>query len=113
MSSVIQLECQCNNYSWGKTGRESLAAQYVAATPGTKFHFDENKEYAEMWMGTYPMTPPLTLSSGEDLQKHINANKEKLIGKPILSKFGADLPLLPKASGSADSWSSSLVTKSL
>jgi hypothetical protein len=46
-------------------------------------------------MGTYPTTPSLVLGTGEDLQKHINANKE-LIGKPILSKFGADLPYLPK-----------------
>jgi mannose-6-phosphate isomerase len=49
-----------------------------------------------MWCGTYPTTPSLVLSSGEDLQKHLNANKEKLIGKPILSKFGTDLPYLPK-----------------
>jgi hypothetical protein len=47
-------------------------------------------------MGTYPTTPSLALGTGEDLQKHINANKEKLIGKPILNKFGADLPYLPK-----------------
>jgi mannose-6-phosphate isomerase len=95
MASMIQLECKCNNnnsYSWGKTGKDSLAAQYATATPGTKFQIDETKEYAEMWIGTYPTTPSLILSSGEDLQKHINANKEKLIGKPILSKFEADLP---------------------
>jgi len=94
--SVIQLECQCNNYDWGKTGSESLAAKYAAATPGGHFKLDSKKEYAEMWMGTYPTTPSLALSSGENLQKHINANKEKLIGKPILNKFGADLPYLPK-----------------
>lgn len=94
--SVIQLECQCNNYPWGKTGKESLAAQYAASTPGGTFKLDEKKEYAEMWMGTYPTTPSLVLSTGQDLQKHINANKEKLIGKPILDKFGEDLPYLPK-----------------
>jgi mannose-6-phosphate isomerase len=87
------LECQYNNYSWEKIGKDSLSAQYAAATPGTKFQIDKSKEYAEMWMGTYPTTPSLILSSGEDLQKYINANK---IGKPILSKFGADLPYLPK-----------------
>lgn len=95
-SSVIQLECQCNNYFWGKTGSESLAAKYAAATPGGHFKLDPKKEYAEMWMGTYPTTPSLLLSNGEDLQKHINANKENLMGKPILDKFGVDLPYLPK-----------------
>ncbi|TVY53141.1 Mannose-6-phosphate isomerase [Lachnellula cervina] len=95
-SSVIQLECQCNNYPWGKKGKQSLAAQFAASTPGGHFKLDESKEYAEMWCGTYPTTPSLVLSSGEDLQKHLNANKEKLIGKPILEKFGTDLPYLPK-----------------
>ncbi|TVY73579.1 Mannose-6-phosphate isomerase [Lachnellula suecica] len=95
-SSIIQLECQCNNYPWGKKGKQSLAAQFAASTPGGKFELDETKEYAEMWCGTYPTTPSLVLSSGEDLQKHLNANKDKLIGKPILDKFGEDLPFLPK-----------------
>jgi hypothetical protein len=47
-SSVIQLECQCNNYPWGKKGKESLAAQFAASTPGGRFKLDESKEYAEV-----------------------------------------------------------------
>jgi mannose-6-phosphate isomerase len=50
-----------------------------------------------MWMGTYPTTPSLVLSSDENLQDALNANKEKLIGKTVLDKFGADLLFLPKA----------------
>lgn len=49
-----------------------------------------------MWMGTYPTTPSYVLESGELLQDVINANKEQLMGKTILNKFGADLPFLPK-----------------
>lgn len=75
-----------------------MAAKYAASTPGGHFKLEKDKEYAEMWMGTYPTTPSLILSTGEDLQKHLNANKEKFIGKPILEKFGTDLPFLPKAS---------------
>merc|ERR1712093_405401 len=93
-SSIIQLECQCNNYPWGKKGKDSLAARYAAATPGGSFELDEKKEYAEQGMGTYPTTPSPVLSTGKDLQEHLNANKEALIGKPILSKFGADLQVL-------------------
>jgi hypothetical protein len=48
MSSLIQLECRCNNYPWGKKGKESLAAQYAASTPGGCFKLDESKEYAEV-----------------------------------------------------------------
>lgn len=46
--SIIQLECGCNNYPWGKRGKESLAARYAAATPGGHFKLDESKEYAEV-----------------------------------------------------------------
>jgi hypothetical protein len=28
-SSIIQLECQCNNYPWGKKGSSSLAKEYA------------------------------------------------------------------------------------
>jgi mannose-6-phosphate isomerase len=49
-----------------------------------------------MWCGTYPTTPSKLLSSGEDLQQHLNAHKEHLIGSSILQKFGTDLPFLPK-----------------
>ncbi|KKY29175.1 putative mannose-6-phosphate isomerase [Phaeomoniella chlamydospora] len=49
-----------------------------------------------MWMGTYPTTPAYVLSSGELLQDVLNRNKEGLIGETVLSKYGADLPFLPK-----------------
>ncbi|OWP01078.1 hypothetical protein B2J93_4810 [Marssonina coronariae] len=118
-SSLIQLECQCNNYPWGKKGKESLVARFAAVTPGGHFKLDESKYYAEFgcalvcdlkcpiptrrsksfkedmhcqWMGTYPITPSLILSSRQDLQEYLKANREALIGNSILAKFGADLP---------------------
>lgn len=47
-------------------------------------------------MGTYPELPSYVLKTGENLQDVLNANKEQLIGKTVLDKFGADLPFLPK-----------------
>lgn len=94
--SVIQLRCECNNYPWGKVGKDSLAATLCSKTPNTDFKIESDKNYAEMWMGTYPVTPSYVLKTGEKLQDVINANKEKLVGKTVLSKFGADLPFLPK-----------------
>ena len=49
-----------------------------------------------MWMGTYPATPSYVLSTGQNLQDVLDNNKELLIGKTVLEKFGADLPFLPK-----------------
>ncbi|KAI9839584.1 MAG: hypothetical protein M1819_002210 [Sarea resinae] len=96
VESVIQLKCSCNNYPWGKKGHESLAAKLCSGTPGTGFKIEESKEYAEMWMGTYPTLPSYALSTGEDLQAVLDSNKETLIGKPVLEKFGTNLPYLPK-----------------
>lgn len=94
--SVIQLRCECNNYPWGKIGEESLAARLCSKTPGTNFKLEKDKNYAEMWMGTYPELPSYVLETGENLQDVLNANKEELVGQQVLSKFGADLPFLPK-----------------
>jgi hypothetical protein len=73
-----------------------LSAKYTAVKPGGYFKLHPKKVYAEIWMGTHPTTPSLALSSGEDLQKHIKANEDKLVGKPILNSFGVDLLYLPK-----------------
>jgi len=55
VESVIQVKCSCNEYPWGKTGRESLAATICEKTPGwtgkgpnEPFKLDESKPYAEM-----------------------------------------------------------------
>lgn len=96
VSSVIQLKCYCKNDPWGKKGRGSCAARYAATAPGTDFQIDEDQDYSEMWMGTYPSNPAFVLESGEELQKVLNANSEALIGKPVIEKFGTDLPFIPK-----------------
>ncbi|KAL8780190.1 MAG: hypothetical protein Q9213_006588 [Squamulea squamosa] len=96
VSSVFQLQCSCNNYPWGKRGKESLAATLCAQTPNTGFEIDESKEYAEMWMGDYPVLPAKELKSGEELHKIVDDNKEKLLGKTCIDKFGGVLPFLPK-----------------
>jgi mannose-6-phosphate isomerase len=48
VNKVIQLRCDCNQYPWGKTGRESIAATLCEKTPGNGFKLDESKPYAEM-----------------------------------------------------------------
>ncbi|QDS73832.1 hypothetical protein FKW77_006444 [Venturia effusa] len=97
VESVIQLKCLCNNYPWGKKGKDSLAAQLCEKTPGTDFKIDESKDYAEMWMGTYPELPSYVLATGENLQNVINKHPQELFGDVILKRFGHnDLPFLPK-----------------
>ncbi|KAL8999125.1 MAG: hypothetical protein Q9188_005960 [Gyalolechia gomerana] len=96
VSSVFQLQCSCNNYPWGKKGKESLAATLCAKTPNTGFQIEDNKEYAEMWMGDYPVLPAKDLKTGEELHKVVDENKEQLLGNSGMKKFGGVVPFLPK-----------------
>jgi mannose-6-phosphate isomerase len=96
VKSVLQLKCSCNNYPWGKKGKESLAATLCEKTPNNDFKLKEDEYYAEMWMGTYPELPSYVLETGEDLQDVINNNTIDLIGQKVFQKFGKDLPFLPK-----------------
>ena len=49
-----------------------------------------------MWMGDYPVLPAKALKSGEELHKIVDDNKEQLLGKTCMEKFGGVVPFLPK-----------------
>ncbi|KAI8965475.1 mannose-6-phosphate isomerase [Daldinia sp. FL1419] len=93
---VFQLSGTCNNYPWGKKGKQSLAARLCAQTPGTDFHIDDDEFYSEMWFGDYPDFPARKLDTGEPLADVLQQNKEQLLGKKVIEKLGGQLPYLPK-----------------
>ncbi|EMC94904.1 hypothetical protein BAUCODRAFT_34906 [Baudoinia panamericana UAMH 10762] len=101
---VYQLKCSCNSYPWGMTGKKSISARLCEKQPGwdgedpkKDFKIQDDKPYAEMWMGTYPVLPSYIMGTGEDLQDVLDAHPEELIGKPVMEKFGhTKLPYLPK-----------------
>ena len=47
-------------------------------------------------MGDYPVQPAKSLKTGEELHKIVDEDKERLLGKNVMSKFGGVLPFLPK-----------------
>lgn len=47
-------------------------------------------------MGDYPVLPAKSLKTGEELHKVVDENKEQLLGKQCMDKFGGVLPFLPK-----------------
>lgn len=104
VAPFYQLKCSCNQYPWGKQGSKSLAARLCAKTPGwdgdgpeKDFQIDEDKPYAEMWMGTYPTLPSYVKNTGEDLQDVLDRHSKELIGENVINKFGhTKLPFLPK-----------------
>lgn len=55
MTKVSLFKPFSQNYDWGKLGSNSKVAQLVAFGYGTPI--DENKPYAELWMGDHPNGP--------------------------------------------------------
>ncbi|KAI1207491.1 mannose-6-phosphate isomerase [Annulohypoxylon truncatum] len=93
---VFQLSGTCNNYPWGKKGKQSLAAQLCAQTPGIDFHINDDEFYSEMWFGDYPDFPARKLETGELLSEVLKRDQEHLLGNKVVEKFGSELPYLPK-----------------
>lgn len=93
--AVFQLTGTCNNYGWGKKGRESLAARLCENTP-SDFKIKDDEYYSEMWFGDYPDFPARLLETGEPLRDVLQKNKEKLLGKKVIENLDAQLPYLPK-----------------
>ncbi|POS75603.1 mannose-6-phosphate isomerase [Diaporthe helianthi] len=93
---VLQLSGTCNNYPWGKQGKQSLAAQLCARTPGTDFKIEDEKYYSEMWFGDYPDFPARVLETGEPLADVLRKDQQTLLGKKVVDTMDAQLPFLPK-----------------
>ncbi|KXJ89316.1 hexose-6-phosphate isomerase [Microdochium bolleyi] len=93
---VFQLSGTCNNYPWGKKGRDSLAAQLCEKTPGTGFAIDDDEYYSEMWFGDYEDFPARKLDTGETLKEVLARDKDRLLGKKVVEQMDGQLPFLPK-----------------
>ncbi|KAJ1324202.1 mannose-6-phosphate isomerase [Microdochium nivale] len=93
---VFQLLGTCNNYPWGKKGRDSLAARLCEKTPGTDFSIKDDEYYSEMWFGDYDDFPARKLETGEPLKDVIAGNKGRLLGKKVVEQMDGQLPFLPK-----------------
>lgn len=98
---LFRLNCGFQNYDWGKHGNESAVAQFASRSdPSIKV--DENKPYAELWMGTHPSVPSVAVSGegvkGKTLREIVSADPKKYLGEDIIKKFGSDreLPFLFK-----------------
>lgn len=92
---VFQLNCGVQSYDWGKLGKSSAAAQFASSTD-QDFQIDENKPYAELWMGTHKSVPSKRTKDNESLRDLVSKDSS-LIGENVGNKFGAgELPYLFK-----------------
>jgi len=95
--SIERLICSVQNYEWGRKGRQStvgmLYESQMMHLATNSEPLDENKPYAEFWMGTHPSGPSSILARNHSLtllSGAINQEKEKILGKRVLSEFGEE-----------------------
>ncbi|KAG5978128.1 hypothetical protein E4U55_006363 [Claviceps digitariae] len=92
---LYRLACGVNSYEWGKKGGSSAAARFAAATPREGLRIEEEKPYAELWMGTHPSNPSKDVKTGRSLLDLCSEN-QTLLSSSVSSKYGAKLPFLLK-----------------
>ncbi|KAJ6788636.1 hypothetical protein PWT90_10352 [Aphanocladium album] len=92
---LIRLQCGVNSYEWGKKGSDSAAAKFAAATPATDFSVQQDKPYAELWMGTHPSNPSRDVQTGRTLLDLV-AENQALLSPTVAARFGEKLPFLFK-----------------
>jgi mannose-6-phosphate isomerase len=78
---LSRLKCICQTYDWGKPATTSLVAQ-LAKAGGSLATIDENKKYAELWMGTH-ISGPSFIQTLDDEGREITL-KEFLMEQPLL-----------------------------
>ncbi|KAK0708887.1 mannose-6-phosphate isomerase [Apiosordaria backusii] len=92
---LIRLQCGANSYDWGKKGNDSATARFAAATPSDGFTIEEDKPYAELWMGTHPSNPSKDLTTGRTLLDLVQDN-QALLAPSVAAKYENKLPFLFK-----------------
>ncbi|KAK3681261.1 mannose-6-phosphate isomerase [Podospora appendiculata] len=91
---LIRLQCGVNSYDWGKKGHASAAAKFGAATP-SDFTIQDDKPYAELWMGTHPSNPSKDLQTGRTLLDLVQDNVS-LLAPSVAARYRKKLPFLLK-----------------
>ncbi|QDZ18900.1 mannose-6-phosphate isomerase [Chloropicon primus] len=91
---MFKINCAVQNYAWGRLGSDSEVAK-LFASGNAGAEVEEDKPYAELWMGTHPSGPSVVASTNSTLKSWIEVNEASL-GKVLLIKYGKDLPFLFK-----------------
>lgn len=91
----MELKCAVQSYDWGKRGINSIVAD-LKKSANPDFVIDEQKPYAELWMGTHENGPSYLKNTGVSLHKHIQGNIKLNNGKQELQESDSSLPFLFK-----------------
>lgn len=90
----MELKCAIQTYNWGKHGMDSIVATLMKSA-NADFVVDEQKTYAELWMGIHENGASYLKDTDVSLQKYIQENT-KVLGSDTIQMFGPNLPFLFK-----------------
>lgn len=63
-----RLNCAVQNYAWGKRGKDSMVSK-LKMMENEGFETEEDKTYAELWMGTHPNGPSRVMPEPGDFSE--------------------------------------------
>eukprot|EP00730_Choanoeca_flexa_P010065 TRINITY_DN15087_c0_g1_i1.p1 TRINITY_DN15087_c0_g1~~TRINITY_DN15087_c0_g1_i1.p1 ORF type:complete len:414 (+),score=111.46 TRINITY_DN15087_c0_g1_i1:36-1277(+) len=92
--TLIPLRCQVQQYAWGKIGADSAVAQ-LSKAGNPDFQLEEDKPYAELWMGTHVKAPSMAVVNDEVIPLSELLRKHEALCGNAASKDGS-LPYLFK-----------------
>ncbi|KAE8223802.1 hypothetical protein CF319_g3216 [Tilletia indica] len=87
--AAFQIVPGVQSYDWGLKGKDgSSVARYAQATDELDFKIEQDKPYAELWMGTHPTLPSkLASSTSETLSSYLHAHPD-LVPRSVFDRFG-------------------------
>ncbi|CAG5101619.1 Similar to MPI: Mannose-6-phosphate isomerase (Macaca fascicularis) [Cotesia congregata] len=92
----MELECAVQNYDWGKKGMASSVAQLIKSS-SPELNIEQDKPYAELWMGTHVNGPSFIKGTKESLADYITKDSNShVLGDKVKEVFGNTLPFLFK-----------------
>lgn len=90
----MELKYTVQNYAWGKKGTNSEVACLIR-NAFSDYAIEDDKPYAELWLGTHPNGPSQLKTNNKPLQDLICEYPEYL-GENCTKQFGTNLPFLFK-----------------
>ncbi|KAI0649334.1 mannose-6-phosphate isomerase [Trametes meyenii] len=86
--SIIRLKAATQEYEWGRSGSTSIVARLGENAVGQGFRIDEERSYAEVWMGTHPNGPAhLFDDSSTSLLSLISSDPNFYLGETLVRKW--------------------------
>ncbi len=79
-------------YEWGTRGKQAFIPKLIGIPS------EDDKPYAELWMGTHPAAPSQVEIDGKsiELDEIIKKHPVEILGQTVFEHFGANLPFLFK-----------------